>query len=175
MAIATQKLRRVDSNSLSIMANANTATARFLKENSTMSYRSLVEKVKFQPQFQEGVLNYLLLEKAAMDIILKLVEYSPTLHTPATLTKLLASYRVMYDLKKIMKFPFAQTQEAINEFLYIYPAPSAWGIFLFLWEFQFARTPEVFEAFITAKPNEYETQLLTELCPEFAAFLEAAA
>ena len=159
------------------MANTNTATAtaRFLQENSTLNYRSLVEKVRVQPQFQnEEVLDYLLKEKAAMDIVLKMVEYSPTLHTPATLTKLLASYKVMYHLKKIMRLPFAQVQETIHEFLYVYPAPSAWGILLLLWEFEFARTPQVFEAFIAANPDEYEQQLLPELCPEFAAWLAAA-
>ena len=155
--------------------NTATATARFLKENSNLNYRSLVEKVRVQPQFQnEEVLDYLLKEKAAMDIVLKMVEYSPTLHTPETLTKLLGAYKVMYHLKKIMKFPFAQVQETIHEFLYIYPAPSAWGILLLLWEFEFARTPEVFKAFITADPDEYETQLCKELCPEFAAWLAAA-
>ena len=150
-----------------------TATARFLKENSNLNYRDLVEKVRVLPQFHEEVLDYLLGERASMDIILKFVEASPALHTPATLTKLLGAYKVMYHLKKIMKFPFAQTQETINEFLYVYPAPSAWGILLLLWEFEFARTPQVFEAFIAANPDEYEQQLLPELCPEFAAWLAA--
>ena len=151
-----------------------TATTRFLRANSTLSYSSLVKKVQVQPQFQnEEVLDYLLLEKASMGIILKFVEASPALHTTKTLTKLLASYKVMYHLKKIMRLPFAQTQQVIEEFLYIYPAPSAWGILLILWEFKFTRTPEVFEAFIAASPDEYEAQLLPELCPEFAAWLAA--
>ena len=150
-----------------------TTTTKFLLENSSLPYRDLVEKVRVLPQFHEEVLDYLLGERASMDIILKFVEASPALHTPETLTKLLASYRVMYHLKKIMKFPFAQVQETIHEFLYIYPAPSAWGILLLLWEFQFARTPEVFKAFIAANPDEYEQQLLPELCPEFAAWLAA--
>ena len=156
------------------LTDTATTTTKFLLENSSLPYRDLVEKVRVLPQFHEEVLDYLLKEKAAMDIVLKMVEYSPTLHTPATLTKLLASYKVMYHLKKIMRLPFAQVQETIHEFLYVYPAPSAWGILLLLWEFEFARTPQVFEAFIAANPDEYEQQLLPELCPEFAAWLAAA-
>ena len=72
-----------------------------------------------------------------------------------------------------MKFPFAQVEQTIEEFLYVYPKPTAWGIFLLLWKFQFARTPQVFEAFLDANPDEYETQLCQELCPEFAAWLAA--
>ena len=158
------------------MANTNTATTttKFLLENSSLPYRDLVEKVRVLPQFHEEVLDYLLKEKAAMDIILRLVECSPALHTPETLTKLLGAYKVMYHLKKIMRLPFAQTQETIEEFLYVYPAPSAWGILLLLWQFKFTRTPEVFEAFLKASPDEYEAQLLKELCPEYAAWLAAA-
>ena len=154
--------------------NTNTATTKFLKENAALNYRSLVKKALLSPQLQnEKILDYLLLEKVSMDIILKFVEASPALHTPETLTKLLASYRVMYDLKKIMKLPFAQVQQTIDEFLYVYPAPTAWGILLLLWEFPFARTPEVFGAFLKASPDEYEQQLLPELCPEYAAWLAA--
>jgi len=156
------------------MTTNTTTTAKFLQENSSLPYRDLVAKVRVLPQFHEGVLDYLLLEKAAMDIILKFVEASPALHTPETLTKLLASYRVMYHLKKIMKLPFAQVQETIHEFLHVYPTPSAWGILLLLWEFPFSRTPEVFGAFVAANPDEYEAQLLKELCPEYAAWLAAA-
>ena len=151
-----------------------TTTTKFLLENSSLPYRDLVEKVRVLPQFHEEVLDYLLGERASMDIILKFVEASPALHTPETLTKLLASYRVMYHLKKIMRLPFAQTQETINEFLYVYPSPTAWGILLLLWQFPFTRTPEVFGAFIAANPDEYEQQLCKELCPEFAAWLAAA-
>jgi hypothetical protein len=151
-----------------------TATARFLQENSTLNYRSLVEKVRVQPQFQnEEVLDYLLGERASMDVILKMIEYSPSLQNATTLTKFLGAYKVMYHLKKLMRLPFAQVQETIHEFLYVYPAPSAWGILLLLWEFEFARTPQVFEAFLDAKPDEYETQLCQELCPEFRAYLTA--
>jgi len=112
-------------------------------------------------------------ENPSTDFVIRIVEASPALHTPETLTKLLASYRVMYHLKKIMKLPFAQVQQTIHEFLYVYPALSAWGILLILWEFPFTRTPEVFGAFIAANPDEYEQQLLPELCPEFAAWLAA--
>lgn len=151
------------------MANATT----FLQKNSSLPYRDLVAKVLLSPQFREEVLDYLITERASMDIILKFVEASPALHTPETLTKLLSAYKVMYHLKKLMRLPFAQTQETINEFLYVYPAPSAWGIFLLLWEFEFARTPEVFAAFIAANPDKYEQQLCKELCPQFAAWLAA--
>ena len=116
----------------------------------------------------------LLQENPSTDFVIRIVEGTPSLHTPETLTKLLASYSCMYQLKKIMKLPFAQTQEAINEFLYVYPALSAWGILLILWEFPFSRTPEVFGAFLKASPDEYEAQLLPELCPEYAAWLAAA-
>lgn len=109
----------------------------------------------------------------SMDFVIRLVEGTPSLQTPETLTQLLSQYRVMYHLKKIMAFPFAQVQETIHEFLYVYPALSAWGILLILWEFPFTRTPEVFEAFLFAKPDEYETQLCQELCPEFRAYLTA--
>ncbi|OQB66940.1 MAG: hypothetical protein BWX92_04048 [Deltaproteobacteria bacterium ADurb.Bin135] len=113
-------------------------------------------------------------ENPSTDFVIRVVEGTPALHTPATLTKLLASYSCMYQLKKIMKLPFAQVQQTIHEFLHVYPEPSAWGILLLLWEFEFARTPEVFEAFLKASPDEYEAQLLKELCPEYAAWLAAA-
>jgi hypothetical protein len=118
--------------------------------------------------------NKLLEGNPSMDFTLRIVEGTPALHTPETLTKLLTHYRVMYHLKKIMRLPFAQTQETINEFLYVYPSLSAWGILLILWEFKFSRTPEVFGAFLKASPDEYETQLCKELCPQFAAWLAAA-
>ena len=116
----------------------------------------------------------LMKENPSTDFVIRIVEGTPSLHTPETLTQLLAHYRVMYHLKKIMKLPFAQVQQTIHEFLYIYPALSAWGILLILWEFPFTRTPEVFGAFIAANPDEYEAQLCGELCPEFAAWLAAA-
>ena len=115
----------------------------------------------------------LMQENPSMDFVLRIVEGTPALHTPETLTQILAHYRVMYHLKKIMRLPFAQVQETIEEFLYVYPTRTAWGIFLFLWEFQFGRTPETFRAFIAANPDEYEQQLCKDLVPEFAAWLAA--
>ena len=129
-------------------------------------------------QVTNEVLDFLISKNATMDFILEFVEASPALHTPETLTKLLASYKTTHHLKieeflKLISYPFAQQQQTIQEFLYVYPKPTAWGIFLLLWKFEFARTPEVFEAFIDAKPDEYETQLCQELCPEFRAYLTA--
>ena len=117
--------------------------------------------------------NKLMQENPSTDFAIRIVEGTPSLHTTATLTKLLASYSCMYQLKKIMKMSFAQTQQTIEELLYVYPSLSAWGILLLLWEFPFTRTPEVFGAFIGANPDEYETQLCKELCPEFAAWSAA--
>ncbi len=142
------------------MANTNTSEALFLEKNKI--YRT-----------QEGF-EALMKQNPSMDFVIRIIEGTPSLHTPETLTQLLSSYRVMYHLKKIMKFPFAQTQETINEFLYVYPSLSAWGILLILWKFPFTRTPEVFGAFIAANPDEYEAQLLPELCPEYAAWLAAS-
>ena len=138
----------------------NTSEALFLEKNK--AYRT---KEGFEALMQEN---------PSTDFVIRVVEGTPSLHTPETLTLLLAHYRVMYHLKKIMAFPFAQVQQTIEEFLYVYPALSAWGILLLLWEFPFTRTPEVFRAFIAANPDEYEQQLLPELCPEFAAWLAAA-
>ena len=141
------------------LTKAATSEALFLSKNK--AYRT-----------KKGF-NKLLEGNPSMDFVLRIIEGTPSLHTPDNLTKLLAHYRVMYHLKKLMAFPFAQTQETINEILYVYPALSAWGILLILWEFPFTRTPEVFGAFIAAKPDEYETQLCQELCPEFRAYLTA--
>jgi hypothetical protein len=99
----------------------NTSEALFLSRNEV--YRT-----------KEGF-EALMKENPSTDFVIRVVEGTPSLHTPETLTQLLAHYRVMYHLKKIMAFPFAQVQQTIEEFLYVYPAPSAWGILLILWEF----------------------------------------
>ena len=138
----------------------NTSEALFLEKNK--AYRT-----------KEGF-EALMKENPSTDFVIRVVEGTPSLQTPETLTLLLAHYRVMYHLKKIMRLPFAQTQETVQELLYVYPSLSAWGILLLLWEFPFTRTPEVFGAFLKASPDEYEAQLLPELCPEYAAWLAAA-
>ncbi|MCC6251403.1 MAG: hypothetical protein IT238_02945 [Bacteroidia bacterium] len=156
---AAHSLPVVGQTGTKTMANTNTSEALFLSKNK--AYRT-----------KKGF-NKLLEGNPSMDFVIRIVEGTPSLHTPETLTQLLSHYRVMYHLKKIMRLPFAQVQQTIDELLYVYPALSAWGILLILWEFSFTRTPEVFGAFIAANPDEYEAQLLPELCPEYAAWLAA--